>query len=218
VRFVLPPAGALLPNSDVDPLPYYYRPVIGRLFAARLEAGLALLPRRVPRLLEIGYGSGLLMPTLARLADELYGLDLAPPPPGLPEALARLGARPKELAEGDVRRLPFADGFFDGVVAFSIFEHLAPADLPQALGECARVLAPGGQLLVGCPAVHAPMNAAFAAIGFSAIDHHHLSSVGDVVRAAAARFDEVGRRTMPRAFGRLPLGWAPYTAVLLRRR
>jgi SAM-dependent methyltransferase len=40
-------------------------------------------------------------------------------------------------------RLPFDDGYFDRVLAVHVLEHLP--DLPRALDEIARVLAPGGK-------------------------------------------------------------------------
>ncbi|MDB4970868.1 MAG: type 11 methyltransferase [Myxococcales bacterium] len=214
----LPPEGALVPNNDVDPLPYYYRPVVGRIFAARLNTGLKLLDGRFDRILEIGYGSGLLMPTLAAACDELYGLDLEAEPVGLRDRLAKLGVAPKELVQADAQKMPFADRFFDGVVAFSIFEHLRGHELGPALAEVARVLRPGGKLLVGCPAVHPLMNAAFATIGFRDIENHHFSTIADVAAAAAPSFTVARRSALPSLMTPLPLGWAPYTTVLFERR
>jgi SAM-dependent methyltransferase len=58
------------------------------------------------------------------------------------------------LAAGDVcgsaLALPFADGSFDVVCAFDVVEHCEPEQV--ALAELARVLAPGGRLLVSVPA------------------------------------------------------------------
>jgi len=214
VSLDLPPRGTLAPNSDVDPLKYYYLPVVGRIFRARIDVGLGLLDGRFRRLLEVGFGSGLLLPTLARIADAVDGVDLTSEPGPVREALGRLGTEVGELKQGDVCALPFPDARFDGVVAFSILEHLRPAQLDAALGEVHRVLTPGGRFLVGCPAVHKGMNLAFAAIGFRGIDEHHFSSIHDVLGAAAGRFVVEKRATLPRA---VPLGWAPYNAVLLRR-
>jgi SAM-dependent methyltransferase len=213
----LPPPGALEPNDPYDPLPYYYMPVAGRIFAARLNIGLQLLEGRFPRLLEIGYGSGLLMPTLAEVCDEICGIDLVPPPPGLRQRLERLGVTPRMLLQADVQSLPFADGYFDGAVAFSIFEHLHGHQLRPALRELARVLRPSGQLLIGCPAVHKLMNAAFTSIGFSRIEEHHFSTIADVVAASTQEFTLLRRAALPRLMDPLPLGWAPYTTVLLQR-
>jgi SAM-dependent methyltransferase len=217
MKFVLPPAGALRANNEVDPFRFYNKPVVGRVFAARLDTGLGLVDRRFRRLLEIGYGSGLLMPTLAQLADDLYGADLEREPPGLRDALARLGVQPKELVQADVQSLPFADGHFDGVVAFSIFEHLKADQLAVAGHEVDRVLERGGRLLIGCPAVHRAMNAAFAAIGFHGIDQHHFSALPEVLEAFSPWFTVEKRASWPSLMTRAPLGWAPYSSVLLRR-
>ena len=214
----LPPPGVLVPNNSVDPLPYYYRPILGKVFAARLNIGLRLLDGHYPRILEIGYGSGLLMPTLAAACDELYGLDLEREPAGLRERLGRLGVVPKQLVQANARSMPFSDGLFDVVVAFSIFEHLRAHELEVTLAECARVLRPDGKLLVGCPAVHKLMNAAFAGIGFSGIEQHHFSNIGDVVATGSPWFSVARRAALPALMAALPLGWAPYTTVLLSRR
>lgn len=61
---------------------------------------------------------------------------------------------PRGLRPGDVcasaDALPFADGAFDVVGAFDVIEHVA--DEVGAISEIARVLRPGGVLLVSVPA------------------------------------------------------------------
>ena len=218
LQLELPPRGALTPNTDVDPLAFYYKPVVGRIFRARIDLGLGLLHGAYDELLEVGYGSGLLLPTLARVTNRLAGVDLEPPPAGLGDFL-RARDLDVELAVGDVRALPFADARFECVVAFSIFEHIAGADLERGVAEIARVLAPGGTFIIGCPAVHAAMSAAFSAIGFSDIDHHHVSDLASILFAATGHFIVEESAAWPPIVGsRLPLGWAPYSAVRLRRR
>lgn len=118
-----------------------------------------------------------------------------------------------------MRALPFSDERFACVVAFSIFEHLEGEALQRGLGEIARVLRPGGCFLLGCPAVHAAMSAAFRAIGFADIDHHHVSDLAEILAACAPHFVVEAQAAWPPLIGaRLPLGWAPYSAVRLRRR
>jgi SAM-dependent methyltransferase len=218
LRLSLPPQGSLRPNNDVDPLAFYYKPVVGRIFRARIDLGLGLLDRRYDALLEIGYGSGLLLPTLSTVTNELFGLDLEPQPEGLGTYLQSRGVR-ATLAQGDVRKMPFPDTRFDCVVAFSIFEHVKGEALDAGLAEVARVLRPGGTFLIGCPAVHAAMSAAFAAIGFADIDHHHVSDLAAILAAADRAFEREAVAAWPPLVGdRLPVGWAPYTAARLRRR
>lgn len=51
---------------------------------------------------------------------------------------------------GSALRLPFRDGCFDVVAAFDVLEHCEPESV--VLDELARVLAPGGRLLLSVPA------------------------------------------------------------------
>ena len=54
--------------------------------------------------------------------------------------------RAPPLVLGDALRLPFADGSFDRVMSICAIEHFD--DGPLALSEMARVLAPGGELVM----------------------------------------------------------------------
>src|SRR5438093_545688 len=85
----LPARGVLKPNDEHDPLPYYYHPWVGWLYRHRLQMGLDLLPDDGSRILEIGVGSGVLVPTLTRRYAEYTGTDLTLAP-GL-EALVAPG-------------------------------------------------------------------------------------------------------------------------------
>jgi SAM-dependent methyltransferase len=62
-------------------------------------------------------------------------------------------ARPQaglRVLRADARRLSFDDGSFDRVAAISTVEHIEK-DEPAAMKELARVLAPGGRLVVTVP-------------------------------------------------------------------
>jgi SAM-dependent methyltransferase len=56
------------------------------------------------------------------------------------------------VAQASVQSLPFPPGAFDLVTSFEVLYHLAVTDDEQAIGELARVLRPGGWLLVRVPA------------------------------------------------------------------
>lgn len=91
-------------------------------------------------LLDVACGGGLLAPHLAAKGYRHLGIDLSP----TAVRVARdHGVRP---VRGDVARLPFADGIADVVVAGEILEHVP--DLPGVVGELARVLRPGGVLVL----------------------------------------------------------------------
>ena len=60
------------------------------------------------------------------------------------------GLQPGEGVCGSATDLPFADGAFDVVAAFDVVEHCE--DESRAVAELARVLAPGGRMLLSVPA------------------------------------------------------------------
>jgi ubiquinone/menaquinone biosynthesis C-methylase UbiE len=97
------------------------------------------------RLLDVGCGTGALLHELARShpAARLSGVD--PVPEMLAVARSRLSPK-VELLEGCAERLPFADERFDVIVSCNMFHYLRrPA---AALAEMARVLRPGGRLVI----------------------------------------------------------------------
>ena len=75
----------------------------------------------------------------------MVGVDVSP------GVLRAAGARHPWLvqAAGDVRRLPFADDSFDGIVSNSTLDHFANVDeLYLSLRELSRVMRPGGRLIL----------------------------------------------------------------------
>jgi SAM-dependent methyltransferase len=58
----------------------------------------------------------------------------------------------RRLSQASVQALPFCDQSFDLVTSFEVLYHLAVSDDCLALAEMARVLRPGGWLLVRVPA------------------------------------------------------------------
>jgi SAM-dependent methyltransferase len=92
------------------------------------------------RVLEVGGGEGELAERIQReLGAHVSFVDFSP----RMVELAR--ARGIEGQEGDVQRLPFADGAFDTVIAAWMLYHVP--DLDAGLGEIARVLTKGGALI-----------------------------------------------------------------------
>ena len=98
-----------------------------------------------PRLLDAGCGPGGALRWLSAHAAPT-GLDLHP----LALRYAVRAGRP--LVEGSVSCLPFAPASFDLVTSFDVLYHAAVPDDVAALREAARVLRPGGWLLLRVPA------------------------------------------------------------------
>jgi SAM-dependent methyltransferase len=108
---------------------------------ARELVFVAVAERRPGRVLEVGCGRGELA---ARLGSELGCAVDAVDQSERMVALAR--ARGVDAVVGDAQSLPFEDGSFDAAVAAWMLFHVP--DVERALGELARVLRPGGRLVV----------------------------------------------------------------------
>jgi ubiquinone/menaquinone biosynthesis C-methylase UbiE len=112
--------------------------------AAELVVSVHVAPRRV---LDVGCGTGYLLRLLARRcpqATELAGID---PAPSMIEAAEGAASDQRlRFTVGVAERLPYPDGAFDLVVSTTSFDHWA--DQRAGLSECARILVPGGHLVL----------------------------------------------------------------------
>jgi ubiquinone/menaquinone biosynthesis C-methylase UbiE len=93
---------------------------------------------------DLGCGPGHVTAWLAARGVPSVGIDLSP---GM-VALARREHPGAEFREGDLLRLPAADGEFGAVVALYSVVHLTPGELRAAFAEMRRVLRPSGRVLV----------------------------------------------------------------------
>ncbi len=122
--------------------------------AADVEAALLrLMPPAMGRLLDIGTGTGQLLELLAPRVTAGLGIDASRAMLALARArLSRPGLTHCAVRLGDMYRLPMADASFDHVVLQMVLHY---AEEPAAaLAEAARVLRPGGTLVVIDLAAH----------------------------------------------------------------
>jgi len=100
------------------------------------------------RVLDLGCGDGLLVATLARQRAQAVGIDAKHS--ALQAARSRAdvtGVGGARFVEGRIERLPFPDGSFDIVTAVTVL--CLVSDRSAAVREAARVLRPGGRLIIG---------------------------------------------------------------------
>lgn len=110
-------------------------------FVNEMESALLRTMAPGKRVLELGCGTGLIMDRVRDMAPaRLAGVDLSP---GMLNDALDKG---HDVVCGSVTDLPFPDGCFDVIYSFKVLPHVP--DLKKALGEAARVLSPGGSMLV----------------------------------------------------------------------
>ena len=177
----LPPRELVPKPEPDDPVDYYYRLPTARIYRARLKLAVGLLgPESYGSTLEVGYGSGIFLPELARRSRRLTGIDVHEESARVHKMLTQLGIE-AELHEASLFEMPFADGEFDALVCLSVLEHVV--ELEAALSEFRRVLRPGGVAVHGFPVRNPITDTFFRAVGYNPREIHP-SSHGDILEAA----------------------------------
>lgn len=164
---------------------------------AALAAATVAAPRRV---LDVGCGTGYLIRVLAGhypRAQELAGIDAAS---NMIQAAKSLTDDERlTFVTGVAEQLPYADASMDLVVSSTSFDHWS--DQGAGLAECARVLRPGGHLVLvdqfsqwliptlavsrrGKARTRRRATALLLGAGFDRPDWHHLCAV--IINAAVA--------------------------------
>jgi len=111
-----------------------------------LAAGIAAL-LQLGDVLDVGSGDGAAAASIAPYCRSLTCIDANPRL--IQAAQARLARHENVRAQvADAHELPFADGSFDAVMVFHTLTYAERP--PRVLAECARVLRPGGRVVVLC--------------------------------------------------------------------
>ncbi|AUX42451.1 ArsR family transcriptional regulator [Sorangium cellulosum] len=130
-----------LPESFAGEMERRYSP--GRTWQS-LAAGIAAL-LRLGDVLDVGSGDGAAAGSLAPYCRSLTCIDSSSRM--IESAQERFSTQPHVRAQvADVHDLPFGDASFDSVLVFHTLTYAERP--PQALEECARVLRPGGRLVI----------------------------------------------------------------------
>lgn len=119
-----------------------------RWATAELAGFLAGLAERPSRALDLGCGAGDDAVLLARQGIDATGVDLSEMALDRARQLALQHGVHVEWLLADVLDLPLEDGSMDLVLDHGCLHHVAASDQPRYAAEVARVLRPGGLLLI----------------------------------------------------------------------
>lgn len=139
------------------------------------------------RMLDVGCGPGHWTGYLDQRGITAGGIDLSP------RFVEHARAAFPHLAfeVGSLDAIPATSGELDGILAWYSLIHLAPARVPTALAEFARVLKPGGTLLLGFfdgPEVAAFDHAVVTAYSWPVVTlSQHLCAMGFEVKETHTR-------------------------------
>ncbi|MBI4489892.1 MAG: class I SAM-dependent methyltransferase [Deltaproteobacteria bacterium] len=196
MRIRLPAKEHIAPTSADDPAVYYYTRRLRYLYLKRLDMALGLVDgQHFGRLLEVGYGCGILFPELNQRCGELVAIDLHRKACSVRSMMEHEGIE-GYLGVGDAVCLPFKGGAFDGVVCLSVLEFVE--DISSALNEIWRVLKPGGTAVLGAPVLNWITGMAYERlIGHLRHREQHKSSHRRILQAVRDRFHDVRIASFP---------------------
>ena len=125
------------------------------VFLERRELVMRMTPPRPGRVLDVGAGPGVFTRQLLERGASCAVVDVS---------LQMIAAARRQFPDaldakfivGDVDRLPFADGAFDVALCVGVLQYLSSPLL--AIRELARVVSPGGRVVVTFPNERSPLN------------------------------------------------------------
>lgn len=136
----------LVVTGPVDHGDWNYRPILGWQQRQRFRMVKRLMgDLRFGHLLEIGYGSGVFAPELARHCGRYTGIDIHRKNAEVTAVLNSVGIA-SDLLAGSASYMPFEDNSVDCVIAVSVLEFVD--DIEATCREVARVLHPDGRAFV----------------------------------------------------------------------
>lgn len=149
-------------NRSEDAAGYFARNAarwdeIRSLYVDEAEVEAALLQAAGPgpfhRMIDLGSGSGRMLTLFAPWTQSAIGLDLSQQMLNIARArTAEAGLTQCELRHGDIFATRLPDGYADLVVVHQVLHYLA--DPAAAVAEAARLVAPGGRLVIADFAPH----------------------------------------------------------------
>ena len=173
---------------------------------AMLVAFIELIKRQaVNRVADIGCGPGRAAAFLADRGLDVVGVDVS----HAMLAIARTAHPDIEFKEGQLDALPFETGVLAGAVCWYSIIYTPPGRLDQAFGELARVLIPGGHLLLAFQAEGEPVHRedAFGThLPLTSYRHRvqavagSLESAGFTIHSTALRAPELEHETTDQGF------------------
>ena len=124
----------------------------GRLFYGYWNAAVARVPKsaKTGRVADAGSGDGRVLGLLRDAGfKHLTGIDYSKRALQFVEGIIP----DAQLVRADLKKIPLAGDTFDAIVCIETMEHIHPEELPLVCKELARILKPGGTLVVTVPGV-----------------------------------------------------------------
>lgn len=150
MKLTLPEKKLLQKTGPVDYFDWNYKFPIKYIQLYRFKRIVQLLGKeKYPVLLEVGTGSGVFIPELAKHCDSLYACDIHEKFESIDLICKTYGINNCSVSTQSIEKTNYPDNYFDAVVAVSVLEFVP--DLSKAFSEIKRILKKNGVFITICP-------------------------------------------------------------------
>lgn len=150
---ILPDKSLLKKTGDVDYFNWNYQFPINLVQIYRFKKIIHLLgSKKYNNLLEIGTGSGIFLPELAKHTSNLYACDIHDNYEHIDKLMENYRVTNYRVEKQSIEHTSYPDNFFDAIVGVSVLEFVS--DLPKAIAEIQRILKKDGVFITICPATN----------------------------------------------------------------
>lgn len=209
--FIIPPRSLMTQTSSSDPVWFHYYPLVGIVYRQRLRNTFNLMaPYRFKRLLEVGYGSGIFLPTLAQFSQKVWALDVHTKLKAVKRLLTKFQIHNVTLTKGNIMSMPYPKAYFDACVAVSTLEDMPNAQ--NAISELKRVVKKDGHLFISFPVANILTDSFFRIIGENPT-LIHPSNYRTIIKSLETHFQIEQTLTFPKL---LPVPLSLYVSTHCR--
>ncbi|MBI2026978.1 MAG: class I SAM-dependent methyltransferase [Deltaproteobacteria bacterium] len=178
----------------------YHLPIVGSFFKKRLTMTLDFLNgRSFNRILEVGFGSGVMLHELSKVAKHVYACDIHPHI-HLVKNMTQKENLNIHYCGGSIVDLPFKDNSIDCIISVACIEHIH--ELQKSIFEMKRVLAHGGTLALGFPVETKITDFLLTAAGTTKayrkkLREVHPNSHSDILTQVEKQFGPIIKKRLP---------------------
>lgn len=182
-------------NIHTPTLYFHPNPAIRGVFWSRLTTIAELMRRQTRRqsCLDFGGGSGVFLPTLARLFEKVACIDLDPQ--CAVKVVQRYALANTTVDQEDINTFDYGEGAFDAAVAADVLEHFS--DLSSPVSALRRWIRQGGHLYTSLPTETWIYTSLRAVFGITKPDDHYHTAKEVEDYLSRNGFRKVAARGLP---------------------
>ena len=201
MSLLLPKRKHLKRTSNIDYFQWNYQFPIKYIQRFRFRAILNLLGSNIyNKILEVGMGSGIFLPELARHCQTLYACDNHNHIDAV-DKLCKSYSIKAQLKRCSNQNSDYPEKFFDVIVAVSVLEFVE--DLEEALNEIKRILKPQGMFLTICPQKSTLLDFILGLYTRKKPEKEFIQSRNRLSKQLEVRFNVEEKKIYPPLLGRL---------------